>query len=135
MTRHAIGALTLLLLTAATPGFAQPAPPKKAVEETPYNPYQAEHELEVGLYYLKTKAYDAAIARFQQCIAYRPNYARPRLLLAQAYERKGNLAEAARYYQEYLKIHPSAKDAAKITAKIVELNKAIESRAARKKSG
>ena len=43
-----------------------------------------------------------------------PNFAKPRLLLAEVYEKKGDKASAVKYYKEYLQVFPDAPDAKKI---------------------
>ena len=65
---------------------------------------------------------DAAISRFEDAIKLRANFAKPRLLLAEAYEKKGDKTEAVHYYQEYLKVLPNAPDAKKIQKKIEKLS-------------
>ncbi len=64
---------------------------------------------------------DAAIARFEDAIQMKANYAKPRLLLAQIYEKKGDKANAVKYYKEYLRVYPHAPDAKKIQEKIEKL--------------
>lgn len=64
---------------------------------------------------------DAAIPRFEDAIAARANFARPRLLLAEAYEKKGDKAAAVKYYKEYLQVFPSAPDRNKIEKRIEKL--------------
>ena len=61
---------------------------------------------------------DAAIDRFQDAIRLRSNFAKPRLLLAEAYEKKGDKATAVKYYKEYLKVLPDAPDRKKVRQKI-----------------
>lgn len=53
-----------------------------------YDPYPAQKDLEVGMFYLHKGNVDAAIDRFKDAIVQRPNFAKPRLLLAEAYEKK-----------------------------------------------
>jgi len=111
------------------------APAKKAesdVGET-YNPLLAEKDLEVGLYYFKTKSYDAAIERLKACLVHRPNYAKPRWYLAQSYEKKGEWAEAIQYYREYVEILPDTKEGKQAASKIVELTRKLEEKKPRRK--
>ena len=61
---------------------------------------------------------DAAIARFEDAIQLKSNFAKPRLLLAEIYEKKGDKVTAAKYYKEYLEVYPHAPDAEKIQKKI-----------------
>jgi tetratricopeptide (TPR) repeat protein len=66
---------------------------------------------------------DAAIARFEDAVRLRANFAKPRLLLAETYEKKGDKSEALRYYKEYLQILPNPPDAKKIHEKVDKLSK------------
>ena len=65
---------------------------------------------------------DAAIPRFEDAIRLRDNYAEPRRLLGEAYEKKHDKANAAKYYKEYLRVYPGAPDAKKIQNKIDKLS-------------
>lgn len=90
-------------------------------QKAAYDPLPAEHDLEVGTFYMHKGDLDAAIARFQDAIKSRPNFAEPRLLLGELYEKKGDNAAAAKYYKEYLQVLPGARDAKKIQKKIEKL--------------
>lgn len=86
-----------------------------------YDPLPAEKDVEVGTFYMHKGNLDAAIARFEDAIQMKANYAKPRLLLAQIYEKKGDKASAVKYYKEYLRVYPHAPDAKKIQEKIEKL--------------
>jgi Tfp pilus assembly protein PilF len=86
-----------------------------------YDPFHAEQDVEVGTYYMHKGDSDAAIGRFQDAIRLRANFAKPRLLLAQIYEKKGEKTSAVKYYKEYLQVFPDAPDAKKIRQKIDKL--------------
>jgi tetratricopeptide (TPR) repeat protein len=86
-----------------------------------YDPFHAEQDVEVGTYYLHKGDADAAIGRFQDAIRLRANFAKPRLLLAQIYEKKGEKPTALKYYREYLQVFPNAPDAKKVRQKIDKL--------------
>jgi tetratricopeptide (TPR) repeat protein len=94
-------------------------PPK---DKTIYNPLPAEQDVDVGEFYMHKGDVDAAIPRFEDAIQLRPNYAKPRLLLAEAYEKKGDKFNAVKYYKEYIKVFPGAPDAKKIQKKIEKLS-------------
>lgn len=64
---------------------------------------------------------DAAIPRFEDAAKLRPEYGKPRLLLAEAYEKKHDASTALKYYKEYLRVYPHAPDAKKIEKKIEKL--------------
>jgi Tfp pilus assembly protein PilF len=133
--------LGLLLASSAWPKWQQPADPKNPESEdqkaqppaetatapgpdssrAPYDPFPAEQDIEVGAFYLHKGDLDAAISRFEDAIRLRSNFAKPRLLLGEVYERKGEKATAARYYKEYLKLLPDAPNAKKIQQKIEKL--------------
>jgi tetratricopeptide (TPR) repeat protein len=65
---------------------------------------------------------DAAIPRFQDAIRVKPNFAKPRILLGEAYEKKGDKAAAIQCYKEYLRAFPAAADAKRIQKKIERLS-------------
>jgi tetratricopeptide (TPR) repeat protein len=94
-------------------------PPK---DKPAYNPLPAEQDVDVGVFYMHKGDLDAAIPRFEDAIQLRPNYAKPRLLLAEAYEKKGDKFNAVKYYKEYLKVFPGAPDAKKVQKKIEKLS-------------
>ena len=104
---------------AASPKGA-PAPP--TVEGTTYDPVTAEQDVEVGQFYMRKGDIDAAIGRFQDAIRLRSNFAKPRLLCAEAFEKKGEKREAVKYYKEYLQVFPHAPDAKKVQSKIEKLS-------------
>lgn len=87
-----------------------------------YDPYPAQKDLEVGMFYLHKGNVDAAIDRFKDAIELRPNFAKPRLLIAEAYEKKGEKEEALKYYKEYLQVFPTAPDAKSVRKKIEKLS-------------
>jgi tetratricopeptide (TPR) repeat protein len=83
--------------------------------------YNAEKDIEVGMFYMHKGDLDAAIPRFEEAASLRPNYGKPRLLLAEAYEKKKEPDAALKYYKEYLRVYPNAPDAKKIQKKIEKL--------------
>ena len=96
-----------------------------------YDAYHAMKAMEVGQYYLRKGDTEAALDRFQDAIRYKYDFGRPRLLIAEIYERRHDNAQAIRYYSEYLKILPQAPDAKKIKERIDKLSKLIEAADAR----
>ena len=121
---------------ALPPPDADPAPaaapkdaPKKAKpgvlppEDDPaWDPFHAQQDIDVGMFYLHKGDIDAAISRFEHAISLRANFAKPRLLLAECYEKKDDPSEAVRYYKEYLQVLPNAPDAKKVREKIAKLS-------------
>ncbi len=129
--RRAIATLLVLLGCAVTPRAQEPV--QKAPEPS-YDPYHAEKSIEVGVYYFKKGNYDAAIDRFQDAVRFKPDFARAYHLLGEAYEKKGDKAEAVKAYQKYLEILPSADDAKKVRKRIEKLTRELD-RAAKRRSG
>jgi tetratricopeptide (TPR) repeat protein len=116
------------------PAKAPAAPPADAAkkskagvlppEDDPaWDPFHAQQDIDVGMFYLHKGDTDAAISRFEDAIRLRANFAKPRLLLAECYEKKGDPSEALRYYKEYLQVLPNAPDAKKVREKIDKLSK------------
>lgn len=92
-------------------------------DDPAWDPFHAQQDVDVGMYYLHKGDVDAAISRFEHAVSLRANFAKPRLLLAECYEKKGDPSEALRYYKEYLQVLPNAPDAKKIREKIEKLSK------------
>jgi len=115
----------LLVLAAITAGAVVPAR-----GQDPANPgrdaFRAEKAIEVGQFYLKKGNYDAAIERFREAIRHRPAYARPYLLLGQAYEKKGEPEDAIGLYERYLELAPHGPDAEKVRKTIESLRRKLE---------
>jgi tetratricopeptide (TPR) repeat protein len=126
MLRCRILALMLLALALAGPAPAQNKPQKNTQPDPVFEPFKAEKSVEVGMYYLKKKNYDAAIERFQDALRFKPGFARPHFLLGQAYEKKGELEDSILHYTAYLEILPNAEDAKKVRKKITGLGKKLE---------
>jgi len=84
-------------------------------------PSSAEEDMEVASYYIHKGDPDAAIPRLEEAIRLKPKLAKPRLMLAEIYEKKGEAAAAVKYYKEYLQVFPSAPDQKKIEKKIEKL--------------
>jgi tetratricopeptide (TPR) repeat protein len=99
---------------------AKPGAP--ASDAPAYDPFHAQQDVDVGEFYLHKGDVDAAIGRFEDAIRLRDNFAQPRLLLAECYEKKHNTAKALRYYKEYLKVYPDAPDRKKVEKKIEKLS-------------
>jgi tetratricopeptide (TPR) repeat protein len=107
-------------------GWSSSSSSTTAVKEAPpelpkYNPLPAEQDVDVGTFYMHKGDMDAAISRFEDAIQLKADYAKPRMLLAQIYEKRGDKANAVKYYREYLQVYPHAPDAKKVQAKIAKL--------------
>ncbi len=99
----------------------QPLPPPMPATGT-YDPVSAEDDIEVGAFYMHKGDIDAAISRYKDAIRLRSNFAKPRLLLAEAYEKKHDKASALKYYKEYLEVFPKAPDAKRVQSRIDKLS-------------
>ena len=126
--------LSLLLATPAWPAQDQSKPSESS--SRPQGPAQAPdaeaakarsdtasaaEDVDVASFYLRRGDPDAAVPRLQEAIQLKPNWGQPRLLLAEAYEKKGDKLGAAKCYREYLKAFPKAPAASKIQKKIDKL--------------
>ncbi len=69
-----------------------------------YDPHKAEKDIEVGDFYFKRKNYTAAINRYRSALNWKPNDAIATFRLAVALEKTGQLEDARRNYEGYLKI-------------------------------
>jgi tetratricopeptide (TPR) repeat protein len=74
-----------------------------------WNPHKAEKDVEVGEFYFKRKNYRAAEDRFREALTYKPGDAVATYRLAEVLDAEGQNEEAAKNYQEYLKIPSSGK--------------------------
>jgi Tfp pilus assembly protein PilF len=81
----------------------------------------AAEDVDVASFYLRKGDPNAAIPRLQEAVHLKPEWAQPRLLLAEAYEKVGDKRSAAKTYREYLQAFPKAPDAKKIQKKIEKL--------------
>ena len=75
-------------------------------EMRPWDPHRAAKSIEVGDYYFKQKNYRAALDRYKEALEYKPNDAAANFHLAQCYEKLNDNDQAAKHFQEYLKILP-----------------------------
>jgi Tfp pilus assembly protein PilF len=126
------GILVFLVFARASEAQQSPAQPEKpaagspanppAAEPPPFNPVPAEKDVDVATFYIKKGDPDAAISRLEEAIQLKPDYAKPRLLLGQIYEKKKENDNAVKYYREYLQVFPHAPDAKKIQARIDKLS-------------
>ena len=90
-------------------------------EMKPWNPHQADKNVEVGKYYFKQNNYKAAESRFREALYWQDNDAEANYWLGTALEKLKQPSEARYYYEEYLKILPNgplAKDAKKALSRV-----------------
>jgi Tfp pilus assembly protein PilF len=98
-----------------------PLPKDTTVKRTPEQ--AAQEDIEVGGFYAHKGDLDAAIGRYQDAVAAAPKLAKAHLLLAEAFEKKGDKTTAVKYYKEYLEVDPNAPDKQKIQKKIEKLSR------------
>ncbi len=108
------------------PATASAADGSDPVSRRINNSAPAEHDVEVGQYYMKREKYDAAIDRFAEAAKLMPDYAQPYKLMGEAYEKKKFLQEARQAYQKYLSLNVPAKDAAEIQKRVARLDSEIQ---------
>jgi tetratricopeptide (TPR) repeat protein len=104
---------------AVSPGFGDES--ADVHELHPFNPYRAVKDNEVGDYYYKRKNYKAALARYQDALAFKANDAVANFHMALCYEKLDQPDEAIVHFKEYLRILPQgplAKDAKKALEKL-----------------
>ncbi len=103
-----------------SPGESSSKTTQPTDDSTP-NRSTADEDINVGIFYLHKGDEDAAIPRFDDAVRKQPKLAKPRLLLAEAYEKKGDKRGAARCYEEYLQAFPDAADRNKIQKRVDKL--------------
>ena len=100
-----------------------PDEPDDVSEMRTYDPHRADKAVEIGQFYYKTKKnYPAAISRFCEALAFKPNDAIATFWLAQSLERAGDLAAALETYKAYLRILPEGPFAADSRKSIERIN-------------
>ena len=121
--------LVSIVFLAAWPALAgqqkqKPASPAQSrqQESGAVSQASAEEDIQVGTFYLHKGDADAAISRFRDAVRQQPKLAKPRILLAEAYEKKDDKIGAVKAYQEYLQAFPNASDKKKIEKKIEKLS-------------
>jgi len=110
---------------------SQPAPPAAADGSDPVsrrinNSAPAQHDVEVGQYYVKKEKYDAAIDRFKDATVLLPDFALPYKLMGEAYEKKKFLPEALAAYQKFIEVAPNDKDADDVRKRVARLQGEIQ---------
>jgi tetratricopeptide (TPR) repeat protein len=109
----------------------QPAPPaapdgSDKISRRINNSAPAQHDVEVGKYYMKKEKYDAAIDRFQDAAKLLPDYVEAYRLMGEAYEKKKFLSEAMAAYQKFIAVAPQDKDAEEMRKRVTRLQGEIQ---------
>ncbi len=80
--------------------------PDDVQETRPWNPHEADKDVEVGTFYFKRGNYKGAEARFRDALKWQDNHAEATYRLGETLQKEGRLLEARMYYEQYLKILP-----------------------------
>jgi tetratricopeptide (TPR) repeat protein len=111
--------------TAQTKQQKESEPPEEDDTAKPteyaFNPLQAEHEVQVGQFYMKKGSYAAAVARFTEATKWNPTLAEAYLELGKAQEKFRDAKAAKDAYSKYLQLAPDAKNAAEIKKKLQKM--------------
>lgn len=101
------------------------APPVELEETKPivysYDPAKASKALEVGNYYFKKGNWAAATQRFEESVKWNPKFSAGYLRLAEAREKKGELAKSIEAYRKYLELDPNSKKKKDVEKSIARL--------------
>ena len=89
-----------------------PGVPDDVMETKPWNPHEADKDVEVGLFYFKRGNLKAAEARFRDALKWQDNHAEALYRLAVVLEKEGQMTQARQNYEAYLKILPKGEFAA-----------------------
>jgi outer membrane protein assembly factor BamD (BamD/ComL family) len=87
------------------------------------NPLLSEQNVKVGNFYFKKKNYAAAIQRYLEAIAYKPDSVRAYEALIRAYEKNSDPQKAISACKDFLEKNPDSPKAADFRAKIAKLEK------------
>jgi tetratricopeptide (TPR) repeat protein len=110
-----------------------PDPAPGVIEMVPWNPHQADKDVEIGMFYFKQKNYSAAESRFREALRWQDNHAEAIYRLATVLDKQGKTPEAKQFFLQYLRILPNgefAKDTKKALYRITgEGSKKAENKA------
>jgi hypothetical protein len=87
--------------------------PSDVEEVRPWNPHQADKNVEIGDFYYKKSNYRAAESRYQEALRYQWNHAEATYKLGVVDEKLDKPEEARKNYSTYLKILPNGPEAEK----------------------
>ena len=87
--------------------------PSDVEEMRPWNPHQADKNVEIGDFYYKKSNYRAAEGRYQEALRYQWNHAEATYKLARSGRETGEAGRREKYYSTYLKILPNGPEAEK----------------------
>jgi len=87
-------------------------------KEYSFNPLEAQHDLQIGLYYFKRGNFKAAVSRFREATLWNPGYAEAYLRLGESEEKLKDRDAAAKAYTKYLALSPDTKEAETVKKKL-----------------
>ncbi len=87
--------------------------PSDVEEMHPWNPHQADKDVEVGDFYFKKENYRAAESRYQEALRYQWNHAEATYKLGVVDEKLDKPQDARKYYSTYLNILPKGPESEK----------------------
>jgi len=90
-------------------------------KEYAFNPLQAQHELEVGEFYLKKGSYGSAVGRFIEATRWNPGLAEAYLRLGEAEIKFKDQKAAKEAFEKYLQLAPDSKNAAQVKKKLEKM--------------
>lgn len=95
--------------------------PDDVTETKPWNPHEADKDIEVGTYYFKRGNYKAAEARYRDALSWQDNNAEAMYRLGATLQKEGRALEARMYYEHYLKILPKGEFSGEIHKEIEKM--------------
>jgi len=107
-------------------GDIEIAPSDDVMETKPWDPHEADKDVEVGMFYFKRSNYRAAELRFRDALHWQDNHAEATYRLAAVLEKEGQLPEARQKYEIYLKILPKGEFAPDAKKALERLNSSNE---------
>jgi tetratricopeptide (TPR) repeat protein len=102
--------------------------PADVQELHPYNPHNADKNVEVGDFYFKRGNFRAAESRYAEALLWMPNHALAKYRLAEAQEKLGKMAEASANYQAYLALLPNGELAEEAKNALARINPKLQSK-------
>ena len=109
-----IGLLAAPILLTGVMLLGQEKRPPEPENEEPEHRHRLQpawKSVEIGDYYVRRKAYRAALSRYQEAVEVDPYFPRTYLGMGRVYDRLGLRQKALENYKKYLDLLPSAKDA------------------------
>jgi tetratricopeptide (TPR) repeat protein len=87
-------------------------------KEYGFNPLEAEHDVQIGMYYFKKGNLKAAMHRFREATRWNPTFAEAFLRLGETEEKLKDKQAAREAYSKYLELSPDGKEAEAVKKKL-----------------